>query len=433
MRGAGSLTSFLTGFFDPRPEMKPAKDGRSIIEQCRSLMSSRGESSTLRQAVSVLATYRALSLEGRVGFFNYLADELDIDTDRVRACADAYAETPAPATLSAFLEVAEPTRQELFRKLNQAEGATAHLVAMRQDLLQAMKDNPDLGRIDLDFDHLFTSWFNRGFLMLHRINWNTPAALLEKIIAYEAVHEINDWDDLRRRTQPGDRRCYAYFHPRMPEDPLIFVEVALTRGIPASIQEVLTEGRTPIAATQADTAVFYSISNCQTGLKGVSFGNSLIKHVVSDLSDELPNLQTFVTLSPIPGLNRWLEEQASDGNARAEQVLAETTSSDPARAATLRELAATYLADARRPNGLPRDSVARFHLSNGARIENVLADADLSGNGLRQSCGTMVNYRYDTRHVEARSESFATDGTISLSRQVQTLAKAGRAAQPPAR
>jgi malonyl-CoA decarboxylase len=261
--------------------------------------------------------------------------------------------------------------------------------------------------------HLFTSWFNRGFLMLDRINWHTPATVLEKIIAYEAVHEIDDWEDLRRRTQPTDRRCYAYFHPRMPEEPLIFVEVALTVGVPESVQEVLAERREPIPADQADTAVFYSISNCQAGLKGISFGNSLIKHVVSDISAELPNLKTFVTLSPIPALRRWFEEQAGANAAAPEGE-------------ELRQIAATYLADAKRGEELPRDPVARFHLSNGAQVENVLAGADRSENGQRQSFGAMVNYRYDSRHVESRGEAFAVDHTVSLSRQVQALLPAGR-------
>jgi malonyl-CoA decarboxylase len=418
MRGSRALSGFLSGFLDQGPAARPAPDGRSIVDQCRSLMAARGESSTLRQAASVLATYRTLSPEARTGFFEFLADELDIDPAELRACVDAYAETPGPETLEAVHVAAEPARQDLFRMLNQADGATAHLVAMRRDLFALMRDNPDFGRIDLDFAHLFNSWFNRGFLMLHRINWNTPATILEKIIAYEAVHQINDWDDLRRRTQPPDRRCYGYFHPRMPEDPLIFVEVALTTGVPVSVQDVLAEQRTPIAAEQADTAVFYSISNCQAGLKGVSFGNSLIKHVVSDLSAELPRLKTFITLSPIPGLRRWLDEQGA-GVGTGEAAVAPAPE-------TLRHLAAAYLATARRADGLPLDPVARFHLSNGARIENVLAGADLAPNGLRQSHGVMVNYRYDTRHVEARSERFAADASISLSRQVQALARAGQ-------
>lgn len=413
MRGVGPLTSFLSGFFQTGPEIRAAAGDRSPVDLCRSLMSARGEASTLRLAVSALAAYEALSPAGRLAFFRYLLDELDVNPADIQAAAAAYSEAPGPATLARLLKVSEPARQELFRTLNQADGATARLVGMRRDLLRMMADHPDLGRIDLDLMHLFTSWFNRGFLMLDRVNWRTPATILEKIIAHEAVHEIDDWEDLRRRTQPPDRRCYAYFHPRMPEEPLIFVEVALTRGVPGSVQEVLAERREPIPADGADTAVFYSISNCQAGLRGISFGNSLIKHVVSDISAELPGLKTFVTLSPIPGLRTWFEEQAGPGAA-------------PPAGEDLRRIAAAYLAYARGPATLPRDPVARFHLSNGARVENVLADADLSANGQHRSFGAMVNYRYDTRHVEARSESFATDHTISLSRQVQALASAGR-------
>ncbi|NDR59285.1 malonyl-CoA decarboxylase [Aliiruegeria sabulilitoris] len=413
IRGVRPLTSFLSGFFLPDPDVRAAADDRSLVELCRSLMSARGESSTFRLAVSALSAYEGLSHEGRLAFFRYLLDELDVSPADIQVAASEYASAPGPATLARLQRVSEPLRQELFRKLNQADGATTKLVQMRKDLLRMMPDNPDLGRIDLDFMHLFTSWFNRGFLMLDRINWSTPATILEKIIAYEAVHEIDDWEDLRRRTQPSDRRCYAYFHPRMPDEPLIFVEVALTKGVPGSVQDVLAEGRAPILASQADTAVFYSISNCQAGLKGISFGNSLIKHVVSDMSSELPNLETFVTLSPIPGLRRWFEEQAG------------TDASEP-EGEELRQIAATYLADAKHRETLPRDPVARFHLSNGARIENVLAGADLSVNGRRQSFGAMVNYRYDNAQVESRSESFATDHAVSLSRQVQALLPAGR-------
>ncbi|SDL02258.1 malonyl-CoA decarboxylase domain-containing protein [Aliiruegeria lutimaris] len=414
MRAPAPLASLLSGIFQASPAVRPADDDRSLVELCRELISARGESSTLRLAVSALAAYADRPEAGKLAFFRYLLDELDVAPAEIMAAASAYADAPSPGTLEQLLIVSEPKRQELFRKLNQADGATTHLVNMRKDLLCMMTEHPDLGRIDLDFMHLFTSWFNRGFLMLDRVNWSTPATILEKIIAYEAVHEIDDWEDLRRRTQPNDRRCYAYFHPRMPEEPLIFVEVALTKGVPVSVQDVLAVDRSPIPATQADTAVFYSISNCQVGLKGISFGNSLIKHVVSDISLELPNLKTFVTLSPIPGLRRWFEEQAGETAA-------------PPEGEALRQLAATYLAAAKRHENLPRDPVARFHLSNGASIENVLADADLSANGIRQSFGAMANYRYDAPHVEAHSERFATDHTVSLSRNVHSLVRAGQA------
>jgi malonyl-CoA decarboxylase len=278
---------------------------------------------------------------------------------------------------------------------------------MRADLLRLMREDPALGVVDLDLKHLFASWFNRGFLVLRPINWSSPADVLEKIIAYEAVHAIDSWDDLRRRLAPQDRRCFAFFHPAMPDEPLIFVEVALTRGIPGAIHEVLSEERAAIAAKEADTAVFYSISNCQAGLAGISFGNSLIKQVAADLSQELPELKTFVTLSPIPGLARWLSE---------------TDRTMPAKDEARRQTAAQYLLAAKRPDGSPYDPVARFHLGNGASVHAIHAGADLSANGQRQSGGVMVNYLYDLRQISQNHERFAAAGTIAASTAVKSLA-----------
>ena len=263
--------------------------------------------------------------------------------------------------------------------------------------------------MDLDFRHLFASWFNRGFLVLRPINWESPADILDKIIAYEAVHAIHSWDDLRSRLQPADRRCFGFFHPAMPNEPLIFVEVALSRGIPGSVQGVLADERETIAAEEADTAVFYSISNCQAGLAGISFGNSLIKQVVADLSRELPNLKTFVTLSPIPGLNRWKKEiTALDGGSENDQL----------------QLAAHYLLKAKRPDGSPYDPVARFHLGNGALVHAVHANADLSDNGRAQSGGTMVNYLYDLSLISKNHERFASAQDVVASPAVTALSAA---------
>lgn len=431
------LADLFATIFDQRPAFRIAVDGRPIIEQCRDLMLARGEAATLRLAESILATYQELSSDERLAFFDYLADELDLDAARLEELAGAYREGPTTGSFKSLMQAAEPSRQELFRKLNQSEDATAQLVAMRADLLALIADHPQYGRIDLDFAHLFTSWFNRGFLVLRRIDWDTPASVLEKIIAYEAVHEINDWDDLRRRIQPADRRCYAYFHPRVPNDPLIFVAVALTKGVPASVQSVLATDRTPLEAGDADTAVFYSISNCQRGLHGVSFGDSLIKQVVADLSGELPGLRTFITLSPIPGLRRWLETQAGEADPRPARILAaadgtDTDALDPI-SGDLREMAAVYLATQKRSDGRPVDAVARFHLANGAQIDNVLTGADLSPNGIAQSVGAMVNYRYDPQQVETNCQQFASDQTVVLSRSVQTLVRAKPKVAAPAR
>ena len=269
-----------------------------------------------------------------------------------------------------------------------------------------------LGRVDLDFAHLFASWFNRGFLVLRQITWESPARLLEKIIGYEAVHEIGDWEALRARIDPPDRRCFAFFHPAMPDEPLIFVQVALVKGLPGSVQAILDPDRPVLDPATADTATFYSISNCQAGLKGISFGNSLIKHVVELLRQEFPHLKTFVTLSPIPGLARWLSETGA------------ALPTDPAEALALRQQAARYLLEAKRGDGRPRDPVARFHLNNGARVYEVHAGADLSPRGLRQSCGAMVNYHYDPETAEEAHEEYARNGAVAATRGVRGLARA---------
>lgn len=432
---AGTLGGLIASIFEPRRNRAVIQDGRPIIEQCRDLMSARAEAPVLRLSESILATYPLISDVEKHEFFNYLADDLDVDAEAVVEAASAYREDKGADALGALLDVAEPRRQTLFRKLNQSEGATAALVRMRAELLKLIPENPDFARIDLDLIHLFTSWFNRGFLVLERIDWATPARVLEKIIAYEAVHQINDWNELRRRTEPGDRRCYAYFHPRMPDEPLIFVEVALTQGVPDSIQGVLAEDRDVLAASDADTAVFYSISNCQRGLAGISFGESLIKHVVADLSRELPGLKTFVTLSPIPGLRHWLESLDQSTDPRPGALLRAVAAIEAGgeanelndQADALRTLAAHYLAKTKRSDGQPKNAVARFHLSNGAEIDNVLAGADQSANGWAQSCGAMVNYRYRLKQVEPNSEAYATKNKIAVSRGVQALLRAAPA------
>ena len=263
-------------------------------------------------ARNLLDRYAGMTEDEKTAFFEYMTHQLEIDPNAVMTSLEAYRHKPGKSTYRAFADACEPRRQELARRLNQVPGATGQLVAMRRDLLALLKERPDLGLLDVDFKHLFSSRFNRGFLVLRPINWESPADILEKIIAYEAVHAIDSWEDLRRRLKPTDRRCFGFFHPAMADEPLIFVEVALTRGIPNSVQSLLADDRTAIEAEDAGTAVFYSIPNCQAGLAGISFGNSLIKQVVSDLSKELPGLETFVTLSPIPGLNKWLRESALD-------------------------------------------------------------------------------------------------------------------------
>jgi malonyl-CoA decarboxylase len=303
------LGDILSTLFDRSASLRGTNDTRDIYALCHALLSPEGEVSGQKLAATVLARYRALGPDAKTAFFTFLNDALDIDAATLSDLAAQYAKSPTPALYKALSTAAEPKRQELLRRLNQPMGATAELVAMRVDLLRILKANPDLARTDLDFVHLLRSWFNRGFLVLKAINWDTPARILDKIVTYEAVHEIKDWDDLRRRLYPSDRRCFAFFHPAMPDEPLIFVEVALTALVPGSITKLLSEDRLALEAEDAKVAVFYSISNCQAGLAGVSFGNLLIKQVVSELRQSFPKLEKFVTLSPIPGLNGWLASQ----------------------------------------------------------------------------------------------------------------------------
>ena len=380
-------------------------DGGTTTDLCLALLSSHGEVSGVTLARNILDRYATMDAKERMAFFEFMAHELEINPEDVISSLNEYKEKPSKATYRAFAAACEPRRQELARRLNQVPGATGQLVQMRKDLLGMMKERPDLEPLDVDFRHLFASWFNRGFLVLRPIDWTSPADILEKIIAYEAVHEIDSWDDLRLRLKPNDRRCFGFFHPSMADEPLIFVEVALTKGVPSSVQELLADGREAIEPEDADTAVFYSISNCQSGLAGISFGNSLIKQVVSDLAKDLPGLSTFVTLSPIPGLNRWLDQTQHEASKSSES----------------QALAAYYLLEGKRPDGMPVDPVARFHLGNGALVHAVHAEADTSPNGRKQSNGTMVNYLYDLSQISQNHEQFVGEKTVVASAAVKTL------------
>jgi malonyl-CoA decarboxylase len=384
------------------------RDGRPLSELAQALVGSSGETSGLALASEIVARYQDLDDNEKRTFFKFVACSMNLDPQKVRAALDAYEAKPSKATYRAFTDAAEPARQELFRRLNRVPSATGALVDMRADLLRLGGKEPELAALDLDLRHLFASWFNRGFLVLRPINWESPAHILEKIIAYEAVHAIDSWDDLRRRLAPQDRRCFAFFHPAMPDEPLIFVEVALNQGIPGSVQGLLAEDRQSIADAAADTAVFYSISNCQAGLASISFGNSLIKQVAADLASELPNLKTFVTLSPIPGLTKWLTQ--------------ENHSWDEAQPEQMKAWAAHFLTQAKGRGDLPLDPVARFHLGNGAIVHAVHADADTSDKGRAQSGGAMVNYLYDLNKVGQNHEAFATTREVLSSSEVKSLA-----------
>ena len=404
------LADLLSTLIDRRaPAIAGKADGRKIEALCRDLIGSTGEVSGYALARQILDRFEAMDDAQKRAFFAFLNADMDIDTGEIAEALSAYEADQSSQTYRRLMNAAEPTRQELARRLNHVPGATGRLVAMRRDLLRFIKAEPRLAKLDVDFRHLLSSWFNRGFLVLRPINWESPAHVLEKIIAYEAVHAIDSWDDLRRRLQPTDRRCFGFFHPAMPDEPLIFVEVALTKGIPGSIQSVLAEGRAALAPMQADTAVFYSISNCQDGLAGISFGSSLIKQVVDDLSRELPQVKTFVTLSPIPGLMEWVRERGLENKLGEADIL--------------RRLAAEYLLEAKISRGRPRDPVARFHLKNGASVHEIHARADLSPKGMEQSGGAMVNYLYDLDRITRNHEAFATSREVAASSALRALTR----------
>jgi malonyl-CoA decarboxylase len=411
-------------------EAKP--DGAELIALCEALLSGRGEASATAMAREVLDRYQHLDASERLAFFERLTRDFGPDREKLAQTIENWRAQPNDADASELHYASEPRRQELIRRLNRAPGGTSALVAMRTDLLSAMKGHKDLAALDRDVAHLLSSWFNRGFLVLRRIDWSTPANILEQIIRYEAVHEIRDWNDLRRRIDPVDRRCYAFFHPALVDEPLIFVEVALTETIPAAIAPLLAADRPLVPTERARTAVFYSISNTQRGLGGISFGSFLIKQVAEELQRELPKLENFVTLSPVPGFMAWLKQAddipASDEDRAVLEILDksdwyENPELEAQLRAVLEPLAAYYFLKARTPKGRLIDSVARFHLGNGARLERIDWMGDLSPKGLRESAGIMVNYLYRLEDIEKNHEAYANDGEVVASGAVKRLLK----------
>ncbi len=416
---------------------------RTLLLQCRRLLSERGEANGPAIAAAICTTIAALNDAQRTRFFDHLARDFNPDANAVVDAAQAYAAHPTADALARLVHAAEPPRQELFRRLNRAPGGTAAIVRLRRALLEKLARHAHLQVVEADLFHLLSSWFNPGFLHMRRVDWNSPAQLLEQIIRHEAVHQIDGWDDLRRRLQ-RDRRCFAFFHPQLPDEPLIFVEVALVPEIAGAVTPLIDKKSQPLAPEQFKCAMFYSISNCQPGLRGVSLGNFLIKRVADEIKRELPQVKTFCTLSPIPGLMAWLQRgtdaatligmkpAAADRARRARATLEGACKGDLSvltHAATLLalphaahqalwRLAAMYLAYVSpTPQG---DPVARFHLDNGARLERLNANANLSGPGLKQSAGLMVNYLYDLARIEACHDRFV-NGTVVYSRALSSL------------
>ncbi|MEH6476284.1 MAG: malonyl-CoA decarboxylase [Sneathiella sp.] len=407
----------------------------SIEGVCRDLLTQRGEASGIALAREVVLLWQKISEEERLNFLVFLQKEVCVDQEGLDKAVASYAADKTPENQRKLSKALEAPRQELMRRINFAPGGTAAIVDMRKFLVRKIREFPELAPVDQDLQHLLISWFNRGFLELEQINWRTPAVILEKLIEYEAVHEIDGWEDLRRRLDK-DRRCFAFFHPALPDEPLIFVEVALVKGLAGAVQPLLEKDGARLDPAKADTAIFYSISNCQDGLKGISFGNFLIKQVVAELSAEMPNLKHFSTLSPVPGFMKWFT--ATKGKAAGlsagkvtkvkklllekewqanEEVIEQVR--EP-----LEQLIAHYLVN-EKSRERPLDPVSRFHLGNGARLERINWLGDISANGLRQSSGLLVNYYYSLKDIEKNHEAYVNDKQVVASSSILSLAKAG--------
>ena len=413
-------------YFDRSANNTVLEDTRRL---CHDLLSGRGEASGTALAREVVTLFREMEVPDRVAFLQMLNDEFSYNPINLRAAAKTYSDDPSEENYQSLRGAVEAPRLELLRRMNMAPGGTSAILVMREFLLQLLSERPDLTPLDSDFRHLFSSWFNRGFLQFERIEWRTPAVILEKLIAYEAVHAIDGWDDLRRRLA-NDRRCFAFFHPALADEPLIFVEVALTRGLADRIQPLLDA---PVDGTEDEdpnTAIFYSISNCQLGLAGISFGNLLIKQVVDAISAELPEIRNFATLSPIPGFCRWLKRRLMENppNFLSQDEIDLLRQPDWIENEVLRQrlqkplmrLCAEYLTQVSR-RGHAYDPVARFHLGNGASIERINWAGDLSARGLRQSAGLMVNFSYAPDQIVGNHEAYVSGGKIAASPKVRAL------------
>jgi len=425
-------------------------ESQDIHSLCQQLLSGAGEASGIALSQQILREYRNMSVEQKFNFYQLLDQQFAPDFEKIQTVMARYQVSRSTEDLIALNTAVEAPRQELFRRLNMAPKGTASLVALRADLLRQLKKQPSFKSIDADLKHLLSSWFNRGFLQLSLINWQSPAEILEKIINYEAVHEIRGWDDLRRRLMK-DRRCFAFFHPAMPDEPLIFVEVALVKGLSNEVKSLINPDAPELDPQQADTAIFYSINNTQAGLRGISFGNFLIKQVLTELTKECPWIKVSSTLSPIPGfrsaLDKWLDSDEKSAQhsefdsilqqhapALLDEVRAQLSASTDLTdkqclAALLRHhlnqenisqgniltaLALSFLTYAKH-NGQLADPVAMFHLSNGACLERINPFANMSEHGQQTSYGVMVNYLYDLNTVELNHEAFVTKGKIKMS------------------
>ena len=414
---------------------------RSWQDMCHDLLRLKDEATVLKLAHEILNRYSSFDRDQKVEFFRFLLEEFRADQERLQVAIKEYQADPSPANVQLLNRASLPARRQIFQVLNMTPQGTLKLVAMRADLLSLLLANKDLKAVDQDLEILLGAWFNRGFLSLEQIDWKTPAFILEKLIRYEAVHEITGWDDLRRRVSTG-RRCYAFFHPALPNEPIIFVQVALTNGLTGSIDQLIREEEVQPVCDQdelrTNTAIFYSISNCQPGLRGIAFGDLLIKQVVDLISAELPQIKTYATLSPIPGFGTWMKRAAKDPDSDlspVEREIVERLQSQPDDRdwiddpdlcsevePTLMALCAHYLLNERRGDG-PLDPVSRFHLRNGARLERINWLGDTSPKGIQESAGLLANYIYDRKSVTKNHERFVYDDEVVCSNAVSQLAK----------
>ena len=379
--------------------------------------SAKGEVSALGYAELLMQHCEQLNEKELIKFFKLIRDNFEITSEELFRATEKYKLEKNSENLIQLMKVSEPKRREIFRRCNGISRGTIRLVNLRKRLLILLNKNPQLKAVDYDLVYLFKNWFNRGFLILRPINWETPAHILEKIIAYEAVHEINSWDELRSRLAPKDRRCFAFFHPAMQDEPIIFVEVALMKDIPSKIEDVLKEKRDIFEPEETSVAVFYSISNCQKGLAGISFGNFLIKQVANDLNLEFKNLNKFITLSPVPGLRKWISNKYPKFDINLEKF------KKPEQFLKVHETMMGYIGNyflnSDRSDKMPNDPVARFHLGNGASLEQINYLGDSSLNGIKLSAGLMVNYLYDLDKVEQNHEQFISEKKINISKSAK--------------
>ena len=400
---------------------KDANDNFSVENLVDNILNAKDEASANIFSEQLFEKIEGFNEVELIGFFNFIAQNLDINGEKLLVEVRKFNQDNSPDNLKSVIEGSEPKRIKLFSRLNSTDRGTNRLVKLREKLLDYLKDQPNLKRVDNDFLKLFKNWFNTGFLVLRKINWSTPASILEKVIEYEAVHEINSWNDLRDRLEPEDRLCFSFFHPSMQDEPLIFVVVALMDKKPESIDDVLSQDRDRLSKGGETKAVFYSISNCQNGLKGISFGNFLIKQVANAIRTEYPNIKEFVTLSPVPGFMTWLQLNNNDFFNQLNDISL-ISKQDEFKDDILNN-AIDYFFNSKRDDNMPNDSVARFHLGNGAILDKINFLGDTSNKAINSAAGLMVNYKYDLDKIEENHEEFFKNKNIVCSNEINSMRK----------